>query len=215
MVAVAKDQLGYAASRPREVAPGTRWQYSSGDSMLLAGVVERATGRSMTEYAREKLFDPIGMERAEMWRDAAGHTLGYCCMDTTSRGFARFGQLYLQGGEWDGEQVVPGDWVDQSVQGAPTSPDWYGLQWWLDEIDGHPMFSARGHDGQYIYVVPDLDLVVVRNGTYVKSPGEPIGVPSLFSRYPSDGLVPGQGTIGPSSWNDSSFLGPIIDSIET
>ena len=110
---------------------------------------------------------------------------------------------------------MPADWVDMSVQGAPSSPDWYGLQWWLDEIEGHPMFSARGHDGQYIYVIPDLDLVVVRNGIYNKSPGEPIGVPSLFSRYPSDDLVPGQGTIPPSSWNDTTFLRPIIESIET
>ena len=116
---------------------------------------------------------------------------------------------------WEGEQVVPADWVDLSVQGAPTSPDRYGLQWWLGEVDGHDRFSARGHDGQYIYVIPDLDLVVVRNGFYQKSLGEPIGVPSLFVRYPSDGLVPGQGTVGPSSWSDDAFLGPIIDSIQT
>ena len=76
------------------------------------------------------------------------------------------------------------------------------------------MFSARGHDGQYIYVIPDLDLVVVRNGTYVKSAGEPIALPNLFVRYPSDGLVAGQGTLPPSSWDDEAFLGPILDSIQ-
>lgn len=214
MVATQRDQLAYAASRPQEVPAGTRFSYSSGDTMLLSGVLEQATGVPVREYAQEKLFGPMGMDQAEMWTDAEGNTLTYCCVDTTSRGFARFGQVYLQGGEWGGHQVVPEDWVEESLAPSPTY-DGYGYQWWLTPASGDrpARFSARGHDGQYIYVIPSLDLVVVRNGTYVKDPGPPVGDPNLFVRYPSDGLIPGKGTIGPQGWSDDTFLAPIIASV--
>jgi CubicO group peptidase (beta-lactamase class C family) len=209
------DELAYAASRPAEVPPGTRWNYSSGDSMLLSKVLEQATGMPADEYAREKLIDPIGMEQVEWWRDARQHTLTYCCFDATSRDFARFGLLYLNGGRWGDEQVVPSSWVDDSLVGSEASGGIYGYQWWLDNGDQPPFlaFSAQGHNGQFIYVIPSLDLVVVRNGTYVKSPCAPIADPNLLSHYPSDGLVPGQGTIGPDRWSDADFLQPIVDSI--
>ncbi len=210
------DQLAYAAARPTLAEPGTRWSYSSGDTLLLSEVIAQATGMPAHEYAAAELFEPLDVEQAEWWRDAAGHTLTYCCLDTTSRGFARFGLLYLRDGEWGSERVVPRSWVEDSLEVAPASPEGeYGYQWWLGDVDGVPadMFSARGHDGQYIYVIPSLDLVVVRNGSYVKDPGEPVAEPNLFGRYPSDGLVPGAGTTPPEDWSDAAFLGPIVESI--
>lgn len=213
MVLFQRDQLAFAASRPAEVAPGTRWNYSSGDSMLLSGVLEQATGMPADEYARSRLFGPIGMDQVEWWRDAAGNTLTYCCLDTTSRNFARFGLLYLNEGRWGDDQVVPSTWVDESLTPTAASGGRYGYQWWLGEIAGQPYYAANGHDGQFIFVLPRLDLVVVRNGTYAKSPCPPIADPNLFGKYPSDGLVPGQGTIGPESWDHASFLGPIVESI--
>lgn len=210
------DQLAFAASRPAEVAPGSRWNYSSGDSMLLSAVLEQATGMPADEYARAKLFDPIGMTQVEWWRDARGHTLTYCCLDATSRDFARFGLLYLRNGTWGDEQVVPAAWVDESLAGSTASGGRYGYQWWLDGGDGerYRAFSARGHDGQYIYVIPELDLVVVRNGSYMKSPCEPVADPNLFSRYPPSGLVRGQGTTPPGrGWNAAAFLQRIVDSV--
>ena len=215
MVVRESDQLAYAASRPRAVPPGTVFNYTSGGSMLLSGVLEQATGMSAGEYAQQKLWGPIGATKVDMWTDAAGHTLTYCCVDTTSRDFARFGLLYLDRGRWGDEQVVPADWVAASVEPSRAAPDQYGLQWWLRDEEGVPadMFSARGHDGQYIYVIPSLDLVVVRNGTYAKFDGPPVADPTLFAKYPSGGLVPGQGTIAPDSWDDGAFLGPIVRSI--
>jgi CubicO group peptidase (beta-lactamase class C family) len=210
------DQLAYASSRPAANEPGTVWSYSSGDTMLLSGVLEQATGMPVHEYARQELFDPLDMEQVEWWRDARGHTLTYCCLDTTSRGFARFGLLYARQGSWAGEQVVPQDWVDESLVPAPPSDGEYGYQWWLAQPDDLPddTFAALGHDGQFIYVIPSLDLVVVRNGTYVKDPGPPVADPNLFTKYPSDGLVPGKGTINPQrDWDPAEFLGPIVESL--
>ena len=210
-----EDQLRYPSARPAKVEPGSAWNYSSGDTMLLSGVLEQATGMPADEYARQEIFDPIGMEQAEWWRDARGHTLTYCCLDTTSRGFARFGLLYLREGTWGDEQVVPSAWVTESLEPAPQS-DGYGYQWWLDQPDGVPddMYAALGHDGQFIYVIPSLDLVVVRNGTYTKDTGEPIAEPNLFGKYPSDGLVPGKGTVPPQDgWDTAAFLTPIVQSV--
>lgn len=215
MVLTERDQLAYAAARPKNAEPGTEFLYSSGTTMLLSGVLEQATGMPADEYAQEKLFDPLGMTKAEWWRDAAGHTLTYCCLDTTSRDFARFGQLFLDGGRWGDEQLVPEDYVEASVEGAPASPDFYGLQWWLDDVDGVPtdLFSANGHNGQYIYVIPSLDLVVVRNGTYVKHDGPPIADPNLFTLYPSDGFIEGKGTVPPDEWDDGRILQPLAEDL--
>lgn len=217
MVLFQADQLAYASDRPSRVDAGTHWSYSSGDTMLLSGVLEQATGMPAHEYARAKLFDPLDMEQVDWRRDAAGHTLTYCCLDTTSRGFARLGLLYLRAGRWGNERVVPGSWVRDSLEDAPASDDvGYGYQWWLAGVEGAPddLFAARGHDGQYIFVIPSLDLVVVRNGTYVKDPGEPVADPNLFGKYPSDGLVPGRGTDRPAHWDDAAFLAPVIESID-
>jgi CubicO group peptidase (beta-lactamase class C family) len=199
-----------------EVDAGTRWNYSSGDTMLLSAVLEQATGMPVDEYARQELFDPLGMEQVEWWRDARGHTLTYCCLDTTSRGFARFGLLYERGGAWGDEQVVPAGWVEDSVEPGPATGGAYGYQWWLlGESEELPddLFAAQGHDGQFIYVVPSLDLVVVRNGLYVKDEGPAVADPTLFEHYPSDGLVPGRGTIQPEEWDAAEFLAPIVEAL--
>ncbi len=208
MIVAETDHLAYASSRPLEVPPGTRWSYFSGDTMLLSGVLEAVTGRTAGEYAREKTFDPIGMNSAEWWLDAAGHTTTYCCLDATSREFAKLGLLYLRGGEWNGTQVVPADWVEVST--SPSVVEHYGYQWWLDDTpSGHSMYIAIGVDGQYICVVPALDLVVVRNGRYFKYDGPAQADPSLWARIPADGLLPGQGTIAPDEWSDDDFIGRV------
>lgn len=216
MVTGEGDQLAYAAARPAAQPPGTVWNYSSGDSMLLSGVVEEATGKPLDEYATDVLLDPIGMQQVEWWRDVEGHTLGYCCFDTTSRDFARLGVLYARGGRWGDEQVVPEAWVEESLVPLDVSEGEYGYQWWLTDHDGLPteMFAAQGHDGQYVYVIPSLDLVVVRNGTYVKDPGPPVADPTLFTKYPSDDIIPGRGTVPPESWDTAELLAPIVAAVE-
>ncbi|MCB0976055.1 MAG: serine hydrolase [Acidimicrobiales bacterium] len=216
MVATEKDQLAYAESRPPAVPPGTEFNYSSGVSMLMSGILQQATGMRADEYAQQKLIEPIGMSKVKWWRDAAGHTLTYCCFDTTSRDFARIGLLYLHGGKWGDRQVVPAQWVRDSLTPSPTSDGAYGYQWWLNDIDGVPddAFFAQGFDGQWIYVVPSLDLIVVRNGTYVQNPGPPVADPNLFSVYPPSGFVEGKGTRPPEGdWDSTQMLRLVVDAV--
>lgn len=212
---ISRDQLAYAASRPVEVEPGTRFNYSSGDTMLLSWVIESATGMPADEYAQTKLFDPIGIDQVEWWRDGEGHTLTYCCLDTTSRNYARMGLLYLRGGNWNGRQVVPAQWVKDSLTPTENSDGIYGYQWWIrswDQVDG-PIYMMNGFDGQFIFVIPSLDMVIVRNGDYVKSECEPVADPTLFGPYPPSNLAPGRGTRPPESWLHEDFLASILQAV--
>jgi len=208
--------LDYVLAKPLESPPGTVFEYSSGDTLLLSGVLAEATGERAGDYGQRRLLSRLDIADAEWWRASTGETLTYCCLDMTSRDFARFGLLYMQHGMWNGQQVVPADWVDASLTPSPLYRG-YGYQWWLIGEDDSRLpadtFAAEGFDGQYIYVIPSLELVVVRNGHYDKDLGPPIADPTLFLRYPSNGLTPGAGTVPPDSWDDAAFLGPIIDSI--
>lgn len=216
LVFTTESPLAYVVAKPAEFPPDTMFEYSSGNTLLLSGVIQKATGMRAGDYAQAKLFSKLDIEGAEWWRAKTGETLTYCCLDMTSRDYARFGLLYLQHGMWNGEQIIPAEWVDASLAPALTY-NGYGYQWWLEgrtNPDVPPdTFMADGHDGQFIYVIPSLDLVVVRNGHYDKFDGPPIADPQLFLRYPSDGLTPGGGTIPPASWSHTDFLKPIIASI--
>lgn len=216
LVLTTESPLDYVIERPLEVAPNTRFHYSSGDTLLLSGLLAQETGMSAGEYAEKHLFSKLNIQGAEWWRAHTGETLTYCCLDMTTRDFARFGLLYMNGGVFDGEQVVPAEWVTKSLTSSPNYVG-YGYQWWLigKDSSGIPAdtFAALGHDGQFIYVIPSLELVVVRNGHYDKDIGIPVADPTLFLRYPSGGITPGAGTLPPDSWSHAAFLGPIIDSI--
>lgn len=220
MASVAKDQLSFASEKPVAVPPGSRWEYSSGDSMLLSGVIESATGLSAGEYAKRHLFQPLGMSRAEWWSDATGHTLTYCCVDAPSREFARLGLLFARNGRWNETQLLPERWVRDSAAGF-YSPDegavGYGYQWYPGSAGAGmsaALLSAEGFDVQWIYVIPELDLVVVRNGHYDKHPGPPIADPNLFDLYPAAGLVPGLGTKPPEGgWSVGRLLELILEAV--
>jgi CubicO group peptidase (beta-lactamase class C family) len=209
--------LQFVVDKPLEFPPNTMFEYSSGNTLLLSGVIAKATGKSTGEYAQAKLFSKLDIKGAEWWRAKTGETLTYCCLDMTSRDFARFGLLYMRHGMWEGEQVVPAAWIDASLTPAPTYKG-YGYQWWLqgntDPALPADLFMANGHDGQFIYIIPSLELVVVRNGHYDKYGGLPVADPQLFLRYPSDGLIEGGGTLPPDTWSHVDFLRPILASIQ-
>ena len=195
------DQLAYALNRSAETTPRTdNWAYQNTDSMLMAGILESATGQNALDYADTQLFSKIGMT-AEWWTDEMGHAMTYCCIDTTTRDFARFGLLFARDGLWAGEQVVSEGWVKESTR-VPENTDnpYYALQWWV-EPDFNYFYSAGLHRNN-IYVYPDLDLVIVRNSLYTQLGSATIrtGGNSHF-------------TLAPASWSDADFLGPIVESI--
>jgi CubicO group peptidase (beta-lactamase class C family) len=156
------DQAAYAASRPRILPPGEEFEYNTGNTALLAKIVQDSVGGTLQDsynFYRTQLFHKIDVTSAFFQPDASGLIVGGKDCFMTPRDWARVGQLYLQRGEWDGEQVVSEEWIDFATSPSPAS-DGYGAQIWLHG----DRYSFRGHRGQYVYVVPSEDLVVVRMG---------------------------------------------------
>ncbi|HEY0972348.1 MAG TPA: serine hydrolase [Gemmatimonadales bacterium] len=157
-----------ALRRPMVDEPGHRGGamiYSTGTSHLLSAALTRATGMSTYEYARRKLARPLGIELRPWTADPQGIYLGGNEMHLRPRDMARFGQLFLDGGRApDGTQVVPRAWIDSSWVPRTRSrfnDNEYGYGWWHRHAGGQPVHFAWGYGGQYVFVVPSLDLVVV------------------------------------------------------
>ncbi|MFP9115680.1 serine hydrolase domain-containing protein [Flavobacterium sp. RHBU_3] len=147
--------------------PGTTFSYSSGDTQILGLVLERALkGKKITEYLEEKLWKPLGMEYDATWsldREKDGLEKTFCCVNARARDFAKIGRLFLNKGDWNGKQVVSKEWVE-----ACTTPDtleggapYYKYQWWLEKGGN---YTATGILGQFVYVSPKNDVIIVRLG---------------------------------------------------
>lgn len=167
------DVARFAADRPLAAAPGERFNYSSGTSNIVSGVVARALGpgEPYRRFLAERLFGPIGAESARPTLDAAGTWVASSYLHATARDFARFGLLYLRGGTWAGRRILPRSWVDTARRARSVDPSdgqLYSAHWWVVP-DGHGTFACQGYEGQSITVCPALDLVVVRLG---KTPAE-------------------------------------------
>ena len=163
------DMAHFAADRPLTAAPGTRFNYSSGTSNIISGVVARTVGRG-EPYARflhGRLFGPLGMASADPEFDEAGTWVASSYVRATARDYARFGLLYLRDGMWDGVRMLPPGWVDDArtwVSEDPEDASPYGAHWWGVAGDTLGTFRASGYEGQSITICPALDLVVVRLG---------------------------------------------------
>lgn len=157
------DMAAYAAAQEPVAAPGEQFVYNTGTSTLLARIVGAASGGDARSFLDERLFGPLGIDRVVTETDRAGTWLGGFSADMTAKDFAKFGLLFLRGGEWDGNQVVPQDWVEYARTPSPTEPE-YGAHWWLDPL--RPGVSyALGFRGQVITVDPMHDLVIVQLST--------------------------------------------------
>jgi len=151
-----------------EAEPGTRFKYSSGDSQVLGLVLARALkNKTISQYLQEKIWQPVGMEYAASWsldRKKDGLEKTFCCINAPARDFAKIGRLYLNQGNWNGQQLVPKKWVAESTQidSLEGSKWYYQHQWWLTSKKGD--YMAVGILGQYIYVNPAQNLIIVRLG---------------------------------------------------
>jgi CubicO group peptidase (beta-lactamase class C family) len=154
----------HAITRPMVAGPGTSRIYSTGNSHLLSAALTRATGRSTHALAREYLGDPLGITIPPWLADPQGIYFGGNEMRLSPRAMLRFGELYRNYGRHQGRQVVPEAWVRASLEPRAASRwtgEAYGYGWFLSEVGGHSMFYAWGYGGQFIFVVPELELTVV------------------------------------------------------
>lgn len=156
---------------PATSAPLTVFSYSSGTTNILQEVIRRqfVSLESYHRFPYERLFDKIGMKSAVMEMDASGTFVGSSFMYATALDWARFGQFYLQEGQWNGEQVLPEGWTRYSSSETPHSDGKYAAHFWLNHpIKGYPYdgYYASGFEGQYINVLPTQGLVVVRLGCH-------------------------------------------------
>lgn len=161
--------LDYLFALPIYTEPGENFDYSTGNTYLLSAVLEQATGKPLGDYAREVLFEPLGITSAVLETAPEGVGDGGNGFSMTTLDMARFGLLYLNGGLWQDRQIVPAEWVEASTTTqAKRASDGsrYGYQWWVRTFSGHEAFVAQGHYGQYIIAVPDLSLLIAINSYY-------------------------------------------------
>ncbi|MCE7997532.1 MAG: serine hydrolase [Rhodobiaceae bacterium] len=178
----------FVAGIQRDATPGTICQYNSADTQALGLLLTRATGRSVTDYMQEKLFDPLGMEAQGYWLlDSSDMELTLGGLNLTARDFAKVGELYRNNGRLNGKQIVPEEWVRRSVApgkphlkpgkvivGGHVFPFGYGYQWWIPAGD-RGEFSAIGVYNQFVFVDPSRDMTIVKlssNRAYGTTPDE-------------------------------------------
>jgi CubicO group peptidase (beta-lactamase class C family) len=175
------DMAGYTASRPLKYPPGSVFNYSSGNSNILSKIIRNTVGeKEYASFPYTSLFQKLGMNTALLEPDASGTFVGSSYIFASARDYARFGLLYYDDGVWNGERILPEDWVKKTT----TSPSAnklknYGYQFWLNGMDKkdpskrkYPdvpadMYYADGYGGQDIYIIPSKGLVVVRLGVSV------------------------------------------------
>lgn len=152
------DKEAFAFGLGLVARPGAAWAYSNDGAFLLSPLLDRAVGEPIEEYARRRLFGPLGMRNTRLHVYPNGQAWTHADMKTTPRDMARLGQLMLNGGRWGGVQIVPEEWVRESVRASQPHNPRYGLLWWL--VPGG--YAAFGYLDTNVYVFPEWDLVVVR-----------------------------------------------------
>lgn len=154
--------------------PGVRFSYRSGDSQILAFVIQSATGKSISDYATEKLWQPMQACRDAYWLldKRGGDEKAFCCFHTTARELARFGKLLINRGNWNGKQIISESYIDEATSPASylideygeSALDYYGFQIWIMHYKGMTNPYFRGMLGQYMIAIPEKNAIVVRLG---------------------------------------------------
>ncbi|WP_432412205.1 serine hydrolase domain-containing protein [Rasiella sp. SM2506] len=147
--------------------PGESYKYLSGNTQLLAMVIEKASGKQLETYLQESFWNPMGAEQPALWQvDDKENRLvkAYCCIASNARDFARFGKLYKDFGQWNGQQLIDSAFVAKSVRPRFEESPEYGYGFWLSDYLDKQIFVMRGILGQYVITIPEDDLIIVRLG---------------------------------------------------
>jgi CubicO group peptidase (beta-lactamase class C family) len=173
------DPIRYVLSRPVAEVPGSKFVYNSGLSITLGGIITNISDQSFDAFVKENLFSPLGIANYYWWKYPNGTFQTGGGLYMLPRDMAKFGYLYLNNGMWDGRQIISKEWVEQSTQAHLAIDSYwnYGYQWWLRTYHAgsrdDKAFAARGSGGQYIFVFPSLEMVVVFTGGNYSTP-EPV-----------------------------------------
>ena len=154
------DWVQFMLDLPMKETPGKKFEYCNGGSFLLSAVISETTGMSSQEFAEDHLFKPLGIKDVYWPTNPQGINIGWGELRMLPRDLAKIGYLYLKGGQWNGVQIVPASWVEDSTRKhiSATLEDGYGYQWWVDDSG---VYLALGYGGQFIFVVPEKEMVVV------------------------------------------------------
>jgi CubicO group peptidase (beta-lactamase class C family) len=156
--------------------PGKSFKYASGDTQMLAMVIEKASGKKLYNYFEESFWKPLGAENETLWQvDSKEHDLvkAYCCIASNAKDFARYGKLFKDHGKWNGKQILDSAFVAKSVKPRFNDGQMYGYGWWIANFNNKDIFYMRGHLGQLVIVIPEDNLIVVRLGhTISKAKGD-------------------------------------------
>ena len=162
-----KNIVGALEAMPIDQLPGQTFKYQSGDTQLLGIALQRATKKSLSELLSEYFWKPMGAEHDALWQvdsEKNGIEKAYCCMASNAKDFARFGKLYLQHGKWNGQSILDSAYIQHSITNRFADSPEYGYGWWMGKYQDKPYFYMDGHLGQFVIVVPQDDLIVVRLG---------------------------------------------------
>ncbi len=207
------DWVRHALHRPLLRPPGTDMIYSTGNSHLLSAIVTRAARTSTWQFAQDTLAGPLGFTLARWPQDPQGVYFGGNDMLLTPKQMVAFGQLYLSRGRANGRQILPSSWIDEAltprVESSREANRFYGYGWWMRELAGRQAYYAWGFGGQYIFLIPALDLVVVTTSSTAISEerwNHRLGVFDLVERLviePVGSMAPlaaGTGPDAPRRW---------------
>ena len=169
-----KDHLQYSKDIGVEKPAGTKFEYNNINSMLLGDILFEVTGLKADTLLRERILNHIGNSDYKLWRDESGNVLTYCCIDMSAREYSRFGLLFARNGNWEGNQLISEDFVNETFQTVWETPSWwtnskryYSLHWWVSKYDDESkIFNASGRFGQYIFVDRENDLIFTRLTKY-------------------------------------------------
>jgi len=167
--------VSYMRKLPREAPAGEKWVYKTGETNLIGVLVSSATGKKLSDYLSEKVWAPFGMEQDASWLiGATGHEISGCCIQASTRDFARFGLFIIGGAMVDGKSIVPDGWFEKATRDQVDSSDFkgYGYQWWTN-ADGS--FAAQGIFGQGIFIDPKRNLVIASNSNWPKATDQAVG----------------------------------------
>lgn len=190
-----EDWVRFVLGRSIEARPGTKFNYNSGGSHLLSVIIQRASGMNTLSFARQHLFDPIGIGEVQWPQDPQGYYTGGHGLWMSADDLARFGLLYLSKGKWEDDQIIPEAWVEMSttrqsegsMQGGGGE---YGYQWWVTALqvgsEQVQVAYALGYAGQFVYIVPEFNMVLVATS---QNPGYPFVIRSYMERYILKSLI--------------------------